>query len=110
MADRNAAIRQKLEAIQAEMQRLGAWDVQPPPPEALENMGAFGKKTMAFEQWLRHVFAPRVEGLLESGGPWPESSAVGAHAVREFDGFYEADALTRLLCEFDALFGGEGAC
>ena len=103
MPDTNA-IRQKLTEIEAEMRRIGYWDIQEPAPEAYENMGAFGVNTMAFAQWLRYVFVPRVEGLLESDGPWPYNSSVGTHAVREFDGVYEASELTTLLCQFDGLF------
>ena len=99
-----AAVRQKLDEIKAEMQRIGYWDVQEPDPEAYENMGAFGMNTMAFAQWLRYVFVPRVEDLLQSDGPWPASSSVGVHAVRELDGCDEASDLVTLLCEFDGLF------
>ena len=58
----------------------------------LQGRVSFGMNTMAFAQWLRYVFVPRVEGLLESDGPWPYNSSVGIHAVREFDGVYEASA------------------
>ena len=99
-----SAIRHKVEEIKAEMHRIGYWDIQEPAPEAYENMGAFGMNTMAFAQWLRYVFVPRIEGLLESDGPWPYNSSVGVHAVREFDGVYEAADLASLLCQFDGLF------
>lgn len=103
MAD-TIAIRKKMDEIEAEMRRIGYWDIQEPAPEAYENMGAFGMNTMAFAQWLRYVFAPRIESLLESDGPWPPSSSVGIHAVREFDGSWEATDLGTLLCQFDELF------
>lgn len=98
------AIRKKLDEIEADMRRIGYWDIQEPAPEAYEIMGAFGMNTMAFAQWLRWVFVPRIESLLESGGPWPPSSSVGTHAVRELDGNDEASDLVTLLCQFDDLF------
>lgn len=98
-------IRTQLEAIVAEMDANGMNQVPPPPEEAYHDMGAFGTNTMAFPQWLKYVLVPIVTGLLESDGPWPEASMVGAHAVREFDGMPEADRLCTLLAEFDALFG-----
>jgi uncharacterized protein YqcC (DUF446 family) len=98
------AIGNGLDKIEAEMRKLGMWDIEEPTPEAYAKMGAFGMNTMAFAQWLRWVFVPRVRGLLESDGPWPPSSAVGTHAVREFDGYSEASELVTLLCRFDDLF------
>src|SRR5262249_9790099 len=86
------------------MKRVGAWSETPPPPEAFEDMGPFGMKTMSYEQWLEFVFLARVRALLESDGPWPESSAVGTQAVRSFDGWPEAGELIRLLGEFDRFF------
>jgi len=97
-------IRIKLDEIIAEMQATGAWEVAAPAPEAYTNMGAFGMNTMALEQWLRYVFIPSVQGRLASNGPWPPSSSVGTHAIRNFDGVNELARLTTLLCEFDHLF------
>jgi uncharacterized protein YqcC (DUF446 family) len=104
MSKRTESIRHKLAEIEAELAQLGLATIEAPPPEAYENMGAFGINTMAFPQWLVHVFLARVKGLLESDGPWPESSMVGTQAIREFDGWPEASRLTTLLNEFDELF------
>lgn len=98
------AIRTKLDEIIAEMQSTGAWDVAAPAPEAYQNMGAFGMNTMALEQWLRYVFIPAVQSKLATNGPWPPSSSVGTHAIRNFDGMNNLARLTTLLCEFDRLF------
>jgi len=59
--------------------------------------------TMTFTQWLQFVFLPRVREAAASG-EFPNSSSVGAQAVREFDGEPDADHLVTLLSEFDALF------
>ncbi len=99
-------IRRLIDAIEAEMRRSGMWDA--PQPETPEGVGAFGGDSMAFEQWLRWVFVPRVRELLESGGPWPASSMVGDKAYREWRMWGDApnvDRLIELLREFDALFG-----
>ena len=37
--------------------------------------------SMSFTQWLRWVFVPRVNALLESGAVLPEHSAVGAQPL-----------------------------
>lgn len=102
--DRTAEIQQGYDAIVAEMKRIGFWDIVEPTPDAYENMGAFGMNTMAFAQWLRYIFIPTIGERLASGGPWPSSSSVGAHAIREFDGQHETGDLVTLLIRFDDLF------
>jgi uncharacterized protein YqcC (DUF446 family) len=104
---RTSAIRSQLEKIISEMHRIGMWEVQKVTTDQLKDMGAFGYNTMAFEQWLRWVFVPRVEALLNEDGPWPKSSDVGIAAIRNFDGQDKASGLVTLLCEFDALFTEE---
>ncbi len=99
-----AEVRARLDAVIAALKAAGAWDVPRPDDEAFADMGAFGTKTMAFEQWLRFVFVPNVEVLIASDGPWPEHSMVAAHATREWDGHPEPDGALDALREFDALF------
>lgn len=89
--------------IRDEMQRIGAWQDKPLSPEAMQFQQAFAQDTMAFTQWLQFVFVPRVEEAAATG-VYPPSSAVGAQAVREFDGWNEAGPLITLLSEFDQLF------
>ncbi|MBU1681530.1 YqcC family protein [Candidatus Micrarchaeota archaeon] len=97
-------IKKKLDEIEAEMKRFGMWSKTPPHKEAFEDMGAFGMKTMSFDQWLQFVFVPNVRKLLKTDGPWPDKSEVGIMAVREFDGNPELGNLVALLTEFDMLF------
>jgi uncharacterized protein YqcC (DUF446 family) len=105
-ADR-AAVAAAIAAIEAEMRLVGLWDALPITDQQRESGGAFGTGSMAFSQWLRWVFVPRVNELLASGGPLPEHSAVGAQAAREW-GFspesVDTSGLEVLLARFDALF------
>jgi uncharacterized protein YqcC (DUF446 family) len=105
-ADR-AAVASALASIEAEMRRLGYWNVQRPTDEQITNGGAFGTNSMAFVQWLRWVFVPKVHELLDTGAPLPASSSVGAQAAREW-GFspdsVDTSTLEHLLSEFDRLF------
>lgn len=95
---------QKIDQIEAELKRLGRWSAQPPPPEAFENMGAFGMNTLAFEQWLQFVLIPNVREIIATQEAFPSSSEVSVYATREFDGDPDVDTLLTLLREFDALF------
>jgi len=97
-------IQAKLEAIILEMKKAGLWQEQPLAPEQYNFSRAFAMDTMAYSQWLQFVFIPRLTELLRTSGPFPASSSVGAQAIREFDGWQEAQGLVTLLCEFDRLF------
>jgi uncharacterized protein YqcC (DUF446 family) len=97
-------VRERLDAVIEAMKRASVWDIERPADAAFEDMGAFGMKTMAFEQWLRWVFVPNVERLLGSGGPWPNGSALAVKAVREGDTDPAIAALVPELASFDELF------
>jgi dTDP-4-dehydrorhamnose 3,5-epimerase len=88
------------------MREVELWDIPRPADEAFEDMGPFGQNTMAFAQWLRWVFVPRVEALIAAGGPWPSSSQVHVVAMREGDTDAALASLVEPLSRFDALFVG----
>jgi uncharacterized protein YqcC (DUF446 family) len=71
------------------------------------DMGAFGIKTMAFEQWLQFVFIPAVKEALAGERAAPAKSQVGRHAAKCFDGDADASHLTDLLCSFDDTYEQE---
>ena len=98
-------VAEKLDAIEGELRRIGAWQSAPLSAEQYDFRQAFAMDTMAFTQWLQFIFIERVRSLVASGGAFPRSSQVGVQALREFDGQPEASDLTRLLNEFDDLFG-----
>jgi uncharacterized protein YqcC (DUF446 family) len=89
--------------IEGEMRSQGMWQDQPLRLEQMNFEQAFGMDTMTFTQWLQFVFLPNVRKAV-AANQFPSSSSVGAQAVREFDGYPEADRLITLLSEFDALF------
>ena len=98
------AVRARLQAVVSAMKASGVWDIEQPAEQARVDMGAFGGRTMAFEQWLRWVFVPSVEERLASGGPWPDGSQVAVRATREGDGNPPVASLVPALSAFDALF------
>jgi len=102
------AVEEKLDAIESEMKRVGLWEIEKPAPEMFVDMGAFGTRTMAFEQWLRWVFIDRVRATIDEKGAFPAGSEVAQQAFREWQMWGSADeydALLERLREFDALFG-----
>ena len=96
-----------MDALEAELRRLGWWQAQPPPPEKMQFTQAFGMDTLAFSQWLQWVFVPAARSMLAGERPLPPSSMVGVHAVREFDGDDDAQMLCSILIRVDAAVNGE---
>jgi len=90
--------------IEAEMKRIGYWSPDLLPEEAYDFQQAFAMDTMAFSQWMQFILIPRVREIIEEHGTFPSNSMVGAQAVREFDGDWDASQLVSLLSEFDELF------
>ena len=89
-----------IDAIEAELRRLGYWREEPLPPGMYRFTQAFAMDTMPFPCWLQFVFIPRVRSIIEEKGKFPSGSMVGTHAVRELDGADEAGRLVELLGEF----------
>ena len=94
-------VERKIDAIEAEIKRIGWWREEPLPEEAYNFTRAFAMDTMPYSYWLQFIFIPRVRDIIASRGSFPSTSQVGAQAVREFDGVYEADELNGLLIDFD---------
>ncbi len=102
-----AIVAAKVDAIEAEMKRIGMWQAEALPAEKLEFQRAFGGDTMAFEQWLQFVFIVRVREIIAARGRFPSGSQVADQAFREWKMWGErgeVDGLLELLREFDALF------
>jgi uncharacterized protein YqcC (DUF446 family) len=96
----------RIEAIEAEMRRIGFWRDVPPPTEAFSFIQPFAMDTMPFTSWLQFIFIPRVREVITGKGTFPGSSQVGVKAVREFDGLDEVSELVTLLSEFDSFIEG----
>ncbi len=106
--DRHQAAALYADRIEHELRRLSAWASEPPPDSAFESQAAFFADTMAFFQWLQFVLLPRIREIAGERGSFPSQSQVGAYAVRELDGNWEASDLISLLCEFDDFIEGHG--
>lgn len=103
MATVHERLAAKADEIEAELRRMGWWDL--PEPD-MNFKQAFGMDTMAFGQWVRFVLVPRIREMVAGGSPPPASSMVGVQAAREFDGQPEAERLSSLLSELDGIVNG----
>jgi uncharacterized protein YqcC (DUF446 family) len=98
--DKHANVARAVDAIEAELRRLGWWSETPPTAEQMAFTAAFAMDTMPLSKWVQFILLPRVRAIIEQRGAFPASSMVGAHAVREYDG-QDAGRLVELLSEFD---------
>ena len=101
---------QKLDAIEAELRRLGWWCED--PPDLLARFSAGELRTYldapSFELWLQCVFLPNARAAAESDA-LPSSSQVGLMALRQYDchsSVPEAQPLLGLLHDFDRIVTG----
>ena len=91
------------DAMESELKRINRWTPGQLPDEAFVNMGAFGSNTMAFEQWIQFVLLPRIRGIVNEKGDFPDNSMLGTYAIRVFDGDHDAEILHGMLRDLDDL-------
>ena len=94
--------RSRIDAIEAEMKKIGFWSDKPLLAEMYNFSQAFAMDTMPFVLWLQFIFIPRVRDIIANQGEFPRSSMVATQAIREFDGLHEASDLISLLVRFDS--------
>jgi uncharacterized protein YqcC (DUF446 family) len=82
--DRRAEIGPLLDAMQAELVRVGLWETAPPPPASMASALPFCCDRLRFTQWLQCA-------LLDAGGSFPLKSAMRPMAEEALAG-----------CEWDA--------
>lgn len=95
-----------LDAVEAELRRIGYWQIDAPDLMARFASGELKSYLDApsFELWLQTVFLPNARKMINAD-QLPPSSSVGVMAMRQYDyhSFVEeAQALLRLLIQFDA--------
>ena len=107
-ADHPARVADSLLQIEIELRRIGAWETDPPPSEALQSTKPFAVDTLEFTQWLQFVFVSRMKVMIENGHPLPAVSGMAPMAEEHFRGRAESGhGLIRELAEMDRLLSGQ---
>ena len=105
--DHTARDADSLLQIEIELRRIGVWEREPPPPEALQSTEPFAVDCLEFTQWLQFVFVSRMKVLIEGGHPLPQVSGMAPMAEEHFRCRREpGDGLIRELEEMDRLLSG----
>lgn len=106
--DHISRVADSLIQIEIELRQLGAWESEPPPPEALQSTQPFAVDRLAFTQWLQFVFIRRMKVLIEQGQPLPQVSGMAPMAEEHFRPREESGhSLINELAEMDRLLSGE---
>lgn len=92
----------KITEIETELRRLGRWQDKPLSPETLNNMGAFGMRTMTLEQWIQFILIPRVHEIIKKKDDFPLSQ-LAVYATKNLDGDHDGAKLLKLIQEFDTI-------
>ncbi|WP_237054881.1 YqcC family protein [Microbulbifer sediminum] len=102
MSNIHVEVADQLLQLEAELRRLGLWQAEAPPAEALASSQPFCVDTLTLPQWLQFIFIPRMAGLVEAGGPLPEKCGTAPIAEEFFRGRDDGGRLIALLAEMDA--------
>ncbi|WP_299942938.1 YqcC family protein [uncultured Microbulbifer sp.] len=94
-------IASQLLLLETELRRLGQWQVESPPAEALTSSEPFCVDTLTLPQWLQFVFLPRMQGLVEQAMPLPRQCGIAPIAEEFFQGNSDAEALVAILDSID---------
>jgi uncharacterized protein YqcC (DUF446 family) len=93
--------------MEAEMRRLGLWEVDAPSAQALASTMPFCHDTLELQQWLQWVFVPRVRDIIENELPLPAKSDIAPLAEYRFQEMERnTDKLINLIRDFDRLVSG----
>ena len=110
VSDRLTRLTRQLDAIEAELRKLGWWEEAPPDLIAAADRDEIRNflDVPSFELWLQALFLPRAREAV-AANDLPAESQVGQMALRQYDYHSvvpEAAHLLALLHDFDALVEG----
>ena len=74
-----------LQLLELRMQQADLWQVSRPEARAFESQEPFCVDTMSLEQWLRYVFIPRMQALLDAVAPLPSACALTPQVEMQLD-------------------------
>jgi uncharacterized protein YqcC (DUF446 family) len=101
MAIDRAAYGAVADRIEQELRALGWWrpaEDDPGPPQ-----GAFGGANQSFSEWVQFTLLARVRAIANGDMDPPGHSDAGVMAIRELDGYDEADSLVGAVLDLDKL-------
>lgn len=90
------------------MERLSLWEASPPPQEALSSKQPFCIDTLEFTQWMQWILIPRIEAILKTNIPLPDSSAIHPYAEEALKSREDNTQLIAYIKQLDRALSGDG--
>lgn len=103
MNDFKHQVKQLLNEIELEMQRIALWQSLPPPAEAFLSEQPFAIDTMQSHQWLQWIFLPRMRAVIETSNDIPRNFALYPYFEESLKEADNASNLLRLIKTLDQL-------
>ncbi|WP_416884811.1 YqcC family protein [Marinospirillum sp.] len=76
-----------LKLLQRRLESAGLWQTALlPSPEAFESNEPFCVDQMTMPQWLRYVFIPRMQALIDQRGPLPQACDITSQCEMQMQG------------------------
>ena len=104
---KSQTVSHSIEAIRDEMKRLSLWEASPPSQTALSSKQPFCIDTLEFTQWLQWILIPRLEAILKTNIPLPDSSAIHPYAEEALKSRLDNIQLITLIQQLDNALSGE---
>ena len=82
--DKPSELASLLLAVTNELHAMELWQEQKPAPEALASVEPFAVDQLSFAQWLQFIFVPRMQQIIASQSPLPESCSIKPMAEEFF--------------------------
>ena len=76
MQARHKLLSKLLLLLEVRLQQTGHWQVSRPEPEAFESQEPFCIDSMSLQQWLRYLFIPRMQALVDAQASLPRTCAL----------------------------------
>ena len=76
MTARKKILYKLLILLEVRLQKTGHWQVAHPEPAAFASQEPFCVDAMSLEQWLKHLFIPRMQAILDADAPLPQACAL----------------------------------
>ncbi|MEH6466336.1 MAG: YqcC family protein [Porticoccus sp.] len=94
--------------VEKALRKMNCWSETIPSPSALASTEPFAVDTLEFIEWLQFIFLPRMNLLVQTAAPLPESCKISPMAEEYFkDSSDQSVELIILLELIDALLSNE---
>lgn len=99
----------RLFSLEVILRDLGLWSEEEPEPRQLHSTAPFACDLLSLEEWLQHIFLPRLHEIVEGRLTLPDECNIEPYARECFAGREgEVKALLIALAELDELINEAG--